>query len=521
MGEEKKSTWRGEKGWVHVASQLPIRYQRRRITHRCRVSARADAYTRTMTGEAHLSLSLSLSPAGSTWLFLPCILSHSRVKRIRSPGYLLSLHIIQPFVAAGCGSSLLVASFTSRPCSHARTHIHTDEALPPSPPPPPPPPPRNSSRTLVVLVPRRIHTPIERATAKSRSATRWLHYYSDFFFRRFLARRYLTPSRSDWLPSAPLLPLTAVSISFSRTRPSFGPTPSVLARVCVAHRSSDASVTPGKHRNIQILRRPARRGRNATVRNDETLRKDLVSIFSPRLFRDLKFVRLGRPLRMSRRTRTNVHKQTTPASPKPRRSTHLRRAVYHTFFYLSFSLSISVCTALSTCCVRSLDLTLESPGLRYLSLSLPVSPYPPLYHSRSVALRRTDTATNPSPPPPTSFPPTRTHTRKTMPKCIRPNSRANATSCSFLPVVSRRWRCREKHDTYTLTHTHTHTHTHTRARARGARTHFSSFRRLVRSVVLLSRAARVGHTRCGFRLDVVRAQRWSGRPRLRLSRWHC
>lgn len=112
-------------------------------------------------------------------------------------------------------SSSLAASFTSRPCSHARTHIHIerekDEALPPTllllP--------SSADTAAKELVPPGLsrlfsrtaggYTPIEREVARPVIYT----ITPIFFFRRFLAYRLstsFTPARRPLLPLAPLLP---------------------------------------------------------------------------------------------------------------------------------------------------------------------------------------------------------------------------------------------------------------------------------------------------------------------------
>lgn len=263
------------------ASQLPKDTKEREegegITYHRRVSARAGRHphSRAMTGGA------LLSPAGST--SRPALLL-APDRRIRSRGYLLSSRIIQAFVAAAAGSAL-AASFTSRPCSHARTHIHTDEALcqPPSPP-------RNSrprtrcSRTAADTP--RSNTP--RPPSRATRSPRYLHHNSDFFFlpAASFACRYLAPSppRADRSRWAPLRPRAGVLLL------SLGPTPSApRARVCIcrargAHRLS-AAVTPGKHETRRERRTDGQRAlddarREARARGSRARRRGFPATWS-------------------------------------------------------------------------------------------------------------------------------------------------------------------------------------------------------------------------------------------------
>lgn len=252
--------------------------------------------------------------------------------------------LIQPFAVAA-----LVASFTSRPCSHARTHIHIyiDEALPSLPPP------RNSVPGLVVLgAPSTdTHPGIERDTADSRRAARYLHHNSDFFLLPLslsppLPHLYLSAPRADrcrWRLFGRGAPL---SLSHAR---SLGPTPpSARGRVCVcrargAHRLSAAAVTPGKHETRRETDgRHSRRGGRVFPR---PLRGYI---------RDLKFARVSA-------ARTYANKRARVS--RPGEHTYAARIT----LFISFSRSISVRAALSTPRARSLDL--RSPGPRYPSFS--------------------------------------------------------------------------------------------------------------------------------------------------------
>lgn len=375
----------------NVAFQRLVKWKKKRshsLFRARRVGEAADVYTYTSTRTRWPAGSFSFPSAGLRPVYFPlCVCIYIYI--------ILPIHArVFPFVAYNptvrrrC-CRWLRASPRDPVLTHTRTHCRRKETRP----------------GLVVLAPRRIHSDRTRPRShKTRTARRYLHHESDVFFlcRLLVARRAIYLSFSFHSRGATL----RLIFSLARSVLPF------LRRVCIyrAHHFS-AAVTPGKHVLHANGTNVHKHSRLRTMPRFEMKTKEscarAATMFLQRGCSEyaLKFARSGRSTNVAphiNKART-THKHARTASLEPGERTYDQH-----FLSPSLSSSISVCTArfLRVAFALSIPRT-GRPGCCaiYLSLSLYIYPF------LSVALRRTDTATNP--------PPRSTHTRKTMPKCTR------------------------------------------------------------------------------------------------------